>query len=199
MTWVRFDDQASIHRKVAPLDDATYRLWHEAIEWSSRNLTDGLIPADEFREVSKRATQPRATRLVERRLWHVAGAECDSPKCPTGGPTGWVIHDYFEYQPSRVKVKADQAAKAERQRRWIEAKKGGPKDASQDVSKDNPPSPPRPAPKEGGAGAPQSLPAADVGGAAASAKRESVSSPCPTCANPVNSAYHRNSCRGEAA
>jgi hypothetical protein len=93
MTWVRFDDQASIHRKVAPLDDATYRLWREAIEWSSRNLTDGQISLEDLPESSKRASPARASKLVARRLWHDAGYVCDSVKCPPPGHDGWVIHD----------------------------------------------------------------------------------------------------------
>lgn len=155
MTWVRRDDQASIHRKVAPLDDATYRLWSEAIEWSSRNLTDGQIGDDELAEVSKRGNKVRAAKLVERGLWHVAGRQCLSPKCPPSGEGGWVIHDYLDYQPSREKVRAEQAAKAERQRRWMERRKGDaskdePRDASQDGSVTPTPSPPRPEGKRGG-------------------------------------------------
>jgi hypothetical protein len=29
MTWVRYDDNVANHPKVAPLDDATYRMWRE--------------------------------------------------------------------------------------------------------------------------------------------------------------------------
>jgi len=80
MTWVRFDDQASIHRKVAPLDDATYRLWREAIEWCSRNTTDGRIAAKELAGTSKRASKARARVLVDQGLWHDAGHHCDNGK-----------------------------------------------------------------------------------------------------------------------
>jgi len=213
MTWVRYDDNVRNHPKVESLDDATYRLWREAIEWCAQNLTDGVIRSHQLAVTSIRASRPRATKLVQKGLWHLAGAGCRSAKCPPSGFDGWVVHDYFEYQPTREKVREEQAAKAERQRRWLESKKGGSKDAPRDASQDGSddvvgdasldgaPAPPRPAPK-GGAGT-TSLPAppAAVGGVAASgggAERSSVRR-CPTCDNALTSAYHRNVCRGEAA
>lgn len=210
MTWVRYDDNVANHPKVAPLDDATYRLWREAIEWCAHNLTDGVIRAHQLGVTSVRASKPRATRLVQSGLWHTAAGEpCQSGKCPPPGPDGWAIHDYWDYQPTRLKVREEQAAKAERQRRWLDAQKAkkadgqkdGNRDASQDALKDAPPSPPRPAPKEAGAGPPQSLPAAGGGRAAAGSAGQNSrpSRPCPTCANSLTSAYHRNVCAKAAA
>lgn len=207
MTWVRYDDSFPIHRKVAPLDDATFRLHSEAIFWCSRNTTDGRIAADELHTISTRATVQRVGKLIGRNLWHAAGHECPSEKCPPAGPDGWVIHDYLEYQPTKEKVRAEAAAKAERQRRWIESKRGASRDAShvasQQSSRDGPedhaPSPPRPAPKEAGAGHPQRLPAAVGGVAAAGSEPNHRSSPpCRECGNATTSAYHRNVCRGAA-
>jgi hypothetical protein len=205
MTWVRFDDQFTIHRKVAPLDDATYRLLTEAVFWCARNTTDGRIAADELSTVSPRATKPRVANLVRRGSWHEAGFDCASEKCPKSGPDGWVIHDYLEYQPTKEKVKAELAAKAERTRRWRERKNGDasrdpPNEASRDGTGDASsipsPSPPRPAPKEGGAGAPQHSPAANGGVAAAGGERKATSAgpKCERCGNPATSGYHRRVC-----
>jgi len=212
MTWVRRDDQASIHRKVAPLDDATYRLWSEAIEWCSRNLTDGVIRADELADASKRGTKPRAAKLVERLLWHTAGTLCESPKCPPAGKDGWVIHDYFDYQPSREKVRMEQMAKADRQKKWVEAHKRRNNDASGDAShppsrdalEDVPPSPSPSPPRPEGRGGTTSLqrtPAAagDGGAPGGEIKTDRPSRICPTCGNHTDSAYHRNNCRRSAA
>lgn len=164
MTWVRKDDQMPIHRKVAPLTDAAYRLNDEAICWSSRNLADGRISVDDLAGISKRGKPNLAAELVRRGLWHEAGHVCPSPTCPPSGPDGWVIHDYLEYNPSKEKVLRERDAKAERQRRWIDAKKGrkdATKDATRDASQDTPlthaqrdanPAPPRP--EESGAGGP---------------------------------------------
>jgi hypothetical protein len=187
LTWVRRDDQASIHRKVAPLDDGCYRLWSEAIEWCSRNGTDGRIAPDELAEI-KRGTPARATVLVGRELWHVAGYVCDSDKCPPSGVDGWVIHDYLDYNPSKAQVRAELAAKAERTRRWRERRardpggdasrdgsRNGHRDVS-DASRDGPVMLPRPVPPrpEGrrGVDAPQQPPAADGGEAPAGGWRE---------------------------
>lgn len=208
MTWVRFDDQFPSHRKVAPLDDATYRLLSESVFWCARNLTDGRIAADELSTVSSRASKTRAANLVRRGSWHEAEFECPSDKCPKPGPDGWVIHDYLEYQPTKEQVKTELAAKAERTRRWRERKKSGDasqpssRDASSDLSGDASPSPPRPAPKEAGRGAPLRSPAAQGGGGAASGEQkiQNQARRCPTCGNGIDTPYHRNACSdGKAA
>lgn len=200
MPWVRFEDKFPIHRKVWPLDDATYRLYTEAVFWCARETTDGRIIQADLGSVSKRASTRRAAVLVERGLWHAAGYECPSPNCPTSGEDGWVIHDYLEYQPTKVKVKADLAAKAERTRQWRERKAGKkpPGDASPPDHEtgtypdgDASPSPPRPAPKgRVGTTSPRPSPAANGGVAAAGADAQ----PCPTCGNAPTSAYHLGAC-----
>lgn len=163
MPWVRFDDQKPIHRKVAPLDDATYRLWDESIHWAARNLTDGRISRGQFPEISRRATNKRAATLVRQELWHEAGHKCSSPKCPPSGPDGWVIHDYLDYQFDREKVIKDRKDKADRQARWLEKKKqardashnasaNASRDAPDDVAPSPTPSPPR---REAGTGVPE--------------------------------------------
>lgn len=154
MTWVRFDDQFPIHRKVGGLSDVLYRLQTEGIFWCARNSTDGVIRRSELSLVSTRARPARAAELVERELWHDAEDLC--PQCQialkeAGTPTppdGWVIHDYLQFQPSRAKVEKDRAAKAERQAKWLSSKKGGrrTRDASLDASEDAAPRDANPAP-----------------------------------------------------
>jgi len=109
MPWVRFDDQFPIHRKLAGLSDAAFRLHVSAIFWCARNLTDGVVPVGDLEDVSARVRTPTrfAAELVIRRLWHLGDEECDSEQCVAAGAPGidgWVIHDYLEYQPSRSKV-----------------------------------------------------------------------------------------------
>jgi hypothetical protein len=197
VTWVRFDDLFPIHRKVGPLDDATFRLAVEAVFWCSRSLTDGRIRVDELDSISRRANRTRAAKLVERGLWHDAAYVCESENCPEPGPDGWVIHDYLQYQPSRAKVVADAAAKAERQKKWLakmaERRNG---DTSHDKSKDDAPSPtPSPPRREAGTGVPEKRPAADH--AYGAADRSKIR--CPTCGNTLESAYHQNTCRNTSA
>lgn len=154
MPWVRTEDDFPIHRKVALLDDACFRLEVEAIHWCARNTTDGRIGADELETVSKRGTRARAARLVQRGLWHDDSQTCDSPTCPASTrpaePGGWVLHDYFEYQPPKAKVLAERRAAAERTARWRdrEKRRNGVSDASRDASVTLPRT--RPAPRGGG-------------------------------------------------
>lgn len=152
MTWVRYDDNTRNHKKVEPLDDATYRLWREAIEWSAQNLTDGVILARQLGLTSTRASAARARKLVNAELWHPAGEACvGHPKCPPSGEDGWVIHDYWDYNPTREKVRQDQAAAAARKANWLERKKNGGRNAVPDdapnAGKNANPAPSRPAPK----------------------------------------------------
>lgn len=144
MTWVRRDDHHAINPKIVVLSDRAYRLDDEATQWCSRNLTDGRIPAAHLGTISKRGTKPIAEELVTGRRWHRAGdPPCPSKHCAPAGPDGYVIHDYLEYNPTAEKVNKERAAKAERQRRWLEARNAGkagardrPKDAPRDASQD---------------------------------------------------------------
>ena len=121
MPWVRFDDQYPIHRKVAGLSDKTYRLHSEAIFWCARNLTDGVISVLNLRQVRPgvRGLTAHADVLVKRGLWHLAGEDCASEKCPApAGEDGWVIHDYWFYQPTKDQVQREREANARRQARF---------------------------------------------------------------------------------
>ena len=169
MPWVRFDDQFPIHRKVDRLSDAAYRLHTSAIFWSARNLTDGFVSEDDLDGVTSRVRTPArfASECVNRDTWHEARFDCPSEKCP--GPVdgdGWIIHDYWAYQPSKAQVMADREKAAERQAKWREAKTGRNAVTQPNLPQSVPihngssngvtnavsaSSPPRPAPKGSGA------------------------------------------------
>lgn len=113
------DDQYPIHRKVAGLSDAAFRLHSAAIFWCARNGTDGLVPEEDLDQVCGQVRDPArfAAECVDRRTWHPAAYDCPSPDCP--GPRdekGWVIHDYLQYQPTKgetaVKRQAEQEKKS---------------------------------------------------------------------------------------
>jgi hypothetical protein len=152
MPWVRFDDQFPIHRKVDGLSDAAYRLHTSAIFWSARNLTDGFVSEEDLGGVTARVRTPSrfAAECVKRGVWHGgAGEPCPSEKCPApvdNPGEGWVIHDYWDYQPTRQQVLRDREAAARRQRKWREAHNGRSNGVSNASSK---PAPPRPERKRG--------------------------------------------------
>jgi hypothetical protein len=133
MTWCKFDDRYPTNRKIRPLSDAAFRLDVSGICWASENTTDGHIPPDDLDTVSdvKRPTIA-AAELVRRGRWHAAGHTCTTCQ-PI--EAGWIIHDYLSYNPTAAKVQHERDAKAERQRRWLESKKGATRDGSGDGSK----------------------------------------------------------------
>jgi hypothetical protein len=133
MPWVRFDDHFAIHRKVAGLSDAAFRLHVSAIFWCALNLTDGWVPEEDLDDVSARVRTPArfAAECVSRGAWHEARHDCGSEKCAAPvDADGWVIHDYLQYQPSKKQVMDDREKAAERQRKWREAKSGSGKGKS---------------------------------------------------------------------
>jgi hypothetical protein len=127
MPWVRFDDQFTIHRKVDGLSDAAFRLHTSAIFWSARNLTDGSVTREDLDGVSARVRTPErfAAECKKRGVWHLGDEDCPSEKCPadgTGDGDGWIIHDYWVYQPTKVQVVRDREAAARRQAKWRAAR-----------------------------------------------------------------------------
>lgn len=104
MSWVLMDDQFPIHRKVAGLSDAAFRLHSAAIFWCRRNGTDGFVPEEDLDQVCAQVRSPAgfAAECVKRRAWHLADHDCASENCPPPRQEpGWVIHDYLEYQPTK--------------------------------------------------------------------------------------------------
>lgn len=134
MPWVRFDDQYPIHRKVAGLSDAAFRLNSAAIFWCSRNKTNGFVPEEDLDQVCAQVRDPArfAIECVRRGTWHKADYACASEDCP--GPRagrGWVIHDYLFYQPTKEETDAATAKQLEQKssggklgnhRRWHAAR-----------------------------------------------------------------------------
>lgn len=181
MTWIRFDDGYPWHPKVQQLSDRLFRLATTAVFWCGKHLTDGRIRTDQLTLVVAKSKAADALTLVGRGLWHRAGQSCGSQPCPacpdspapSAGTDGWIIHDYFDYQPTREKVIAERAARAQRQRNWMAARKAGRRASGDDTdaSADTPvvvpvnvllvppplptPHPPR---REAGAGAPEAPP-----------------------------------------
>jgi hypothetical protein len=110
MPWARFDEEFPAHRKVRPLTDAAFRLHVSAICWSNRNLTDGLIPDDELPYVSDVKNPEKATGQLELRgLWERT-------------PSGWLIHDYLEFNPPAAFVEAERQKKAAAGRKGAQAR-----------------------------------------------------------------------------
>jgi hypothetical protein len=129
VVWVRLDDHFDEHPKIASVGPLGLALWVTALAYCNRNLTDGFIPASvasrllayEFEEADGRSAcvliggeynaDPQGQLgflpdryylpelLVGAGLWeHAKG--------------GYQVHDYADFQPTRVQVEAERATKA---------------------------------------------------------------------------------------
>lgn len=120
MTWAKFDDQLHCHPKLAKLGHyqlPCIGLQLLAVCWSNATLSDGHIPrAQIFKlcgdiEMLLPSGKPweLVNPLVDAEIWEEC-AEHDS-----GGTTVdcYVIHDYLDYNPSRVSVLRDRVALSE--------------------------------------------------------------------------------------
>ena len=114
MPWVKLDDRFPSHRKIALLSDRAFRLHVAAICWSAENLTDGRITDRELTLITHiRGVKTTAQQLEEAGLWDRTA-------------DGWAIHDYLDYNPSRVQVLAERKKNAERQQKFRRRKNGKP-------------------------------------------------------------------------
>jgi hypothetical protein len=116
MTWVRKDDAASVHQKFFRSGVAAYGWWDAALGYCNRHLSDGFVPARNIELVFPGTPSATVRLLVEalvrERSLHVVTAgqpivcHARSAFCPrvVRPEDGYVMHDYFEYQPRRSQV-----------------------------------------------------------------------------------------------
>lgn len=101
MGWVRISDDFYDHPKFVDLSLASVGLWANLLAWSNRNRRDGNIPDPVARRMG-------ATEDVLRELLAVDLLELDPDS------TGFVIHDYHDFQPSADEIAAKRAEIAEK-------------------------------------------------------------------------------------
>lgn len=99
MSWVKVDDKAWSHPKFTDLSGNAVRLWLFALCWCNQQETDGNIPRGALRVLGGSPKDARA--LVAAGLW----VETDS---------GWVVHDFLTYQPSKAQRNAQREMVRER-------------------------------------------------------------------------------------
>lgn len=109
MTWIKLDDQAVDHPKVASLTDRAFRWWVRGLSYASRFLTDGVLPHVFIKSIPKTVVG----ELVAHGLWK------------QHGDTGCKIHDYLHHQTRKEDVEQEKArnrdkAAAYRERRRTE-------------------------------------------------------------------------------
>jgi hypothetical protein len=126
MAWVKLDDGFAEHPKLERAGPSAGWMHVAALCYCARNLTDGRIPkarALRLADVPKPAQV--IDRLVEVGLWEVDGDD-------------YVIHDYGDYNPSRVQVEAERQAAADRQRRSRVSRRDITRDSRRDIDRSSP-------------------------------------------------------------
>ena len=122
MTWVRIDDAALSHPKIARAGVDGFALWMGSLAYANRHVTDGFIPSDCLSllvpsswKLGDARLSLIAARLVTLALWHSADS-------------GWLIHDYADYQEQALKVnvtdRRERDAERKRQQRTREKRRG---------------------------------------------------------------------------
>lgn len=106
--WVKLDDGFAEHPRVSGLSDAAFRLHVASMCYAAHYLTDGRVPAH---RVHGKPLAPLVAELVKAGLW-------------TRNGTGYEIHDWRDYNPTREDVERQRKMRNERQRRWREGRDG---------------------------------------------------------------------------
>lgn len=113
-TYIRLHDGMPDHPKVVDLSHGAFRLYVESMCWSSRHLTDGVVPLAAMRKMY--GWSAGALRELK-----------DAALFENGTPKVVSIHDYTEHQRTAAAVAAAKAAKrqaaaAANHRQWHEAR-----------------------------------------------------------------------------
>lgn len=103
MPWVRIDENALEHPKVAGLSAEAFRLWVRGLAHCQKFLTDGVITRIAWKAFPG-ASQKRIGELVKAGLWRR-----DSDR--------YLVHDYLKWNDSRERVLELRDAAKQRMRR----------------------------------------------------------------------------------
>lgn len=109
MSWAKVDDGFFHNGKVLATSLAARGLWITALSWSGANTeARGVLPPHLPSFLAMGDATDLAHELVDAGLWHKAGHDCD--RCPQVD-TGYVIHDWPEYQEKALSEKRAEAGR----------------------------------------------------------------------------------------
>lgn len=158
MGWIRVSDDFCDNEKMIDVGPLGVALHHAALGFCNRNLTDGYFRKSKARlfldfegicittargELCGTAAEgdDAAALVIEwmvaADLWHEAGHDC--VKCHSRDDGGepsrgeFLVHDYFEFQPSKAEIEAKAEANRKRVEAW-RAKNAAGKAATNEVS-----------------------------------------------------------------
>ena len=113
--WIKLDDRMPENIKVIALSDAAFRAYIRGLCYCGRNLTDGFIPDAAVREICgggknwRRTVAQLATKGPQSThpLWE-----------PLGASSGYYVHDWETYNPTRSKVEEQRQKTLERVKKF---------------------------------------------------------------------------------
>lgn len=121
MPWFKVDDSFPTHPKVLSISRkdraAAVGLWTLAGGWCAAQLTDGHLAVHMVGELA--SSKRYADLLVTARLWE----RTDS---------GYVFHDWADWQPTRAQVEADRSAARDRMKR-VRSRRSSPEQTANDA------------------------------------------------------------------
>jgi hypothetical protein len=97
VTWIKLDDRAPRHPKIAGLSDRAFRWWVQGLCYASEFLTDGRLVGAFWRTVPGKVLQ----ELVDAGLWLFDGVTV-------------TIHDYLAHQTPRDSVERERERNRQR-------------------------------------------------------------------------------------
>lgn len=109
--WVKLDDQFVDHPKIVAVGPLAGWLFVAGLCYANRWLTDGFIPGNQVSRLvhTNGSTTKLVSKLCVQGLWKPA--ECN-------GVTGYRVHDFLKYQPSKKHVLRERKKIADRVARW---------------------------------------------------------------------------------
>jgi len=133
--WAKLDDGLTDHPKILKVGPLGLALWIAGLVYSSRNLTDGFIPWNKLGTLIDWQYTAESNNDGKYKIWTVSrtsgygGEDVDSEMVAkmlvTAGlwhevDSGFRIHDYHDYQPTKVQVLHERSRSNERQKRFRE-------------------------------------------------------------------------------
>lgn len=98
MPWIKLNDNAPRHPKIAALTDRAFRVWIHGLCYSAEFLTDGHLPDAYVYQIPEKIFD----ELIEKGLWKFSLTD------------GVTIHDYLKYQTSKSHIEAERRRTADR-------------------------------------------------------------------------------------
>jgi hypothetical protein len=112
MAWVKLDDHFVDHPKVLAAGPLAGFLYVAGLCYANRFLTDGFIPLEQVTRLLPKnghGSAQLSDRLCKAGLWQSA---------TRNDVSGFQIHDFLKYQPSKRRVLRDRKHTAKRQAKW---------------------------------------------------------------------------------